>query len=51
MYGYICPYCGDHLDPGEHCECQEEKEESRKAIENLMIPDCNGQMTLKEAIA
>ena len=24
MYGYICPYCGDHLDPGEKCECRDE---------------------------
>lgn len=28
MYGYICPYCGDHLDPGERCECRNEKKES-----------------------
>lgn len=26
----ICPYCGAHLDPEEHCDCREteEKEES-----------------------
>lgn len=24
MYGYICPCCGDHLDPGEKCECRDE---------------------------
>lgn len=28
MYGYICSYCGDHLDPGERCECRDEKKES-----------------------
>ncbi len=27
MYGYICPYCGDHLDPGERCECRVKEEE------------------------
>ena len=21
MYGYICPDCGDHLDPGDRCGC------------------------------
>ena len=25
MYGYICPDCGAHLDPGEKCDCQEKK--------------------------
>ena len=32
MYGYICPYCGDHLDPGERCECREE------AVESMHVP-------------
>lgn len=22
-YYNICPYCGDHLDPGERCSCQD----------------------------
>lgn len=26
MYGYICPDCGAHLDPGEKCDCAEEKD-------------------------
>lgn len=26
MYGYICPRCGAHLDPGEPCDCEQEKE-------------------------
>lgn len=35
MYGYICPDCGDHLDPGEKCECRERHEEKlRKRIAN-----------------
>lgn len=21
-YYIVCPYCGDHLDPGERCDCQ-----------------------------
>ena len=20
-YYNVCPYCGDHLDPGERCDC------------------------------
>lgn len=22
-YARMCPYCGAHLDPGEHCDCRE----------------------------
>lgn len=22
-YYDTCPYCGAHLDPGEHCDCEE----------------------------
>lgn len=22
MYGWICPWCGGHLDPGERCDCE-----------------------------
>lgn len=25
-----CPYCGANLDPGEHCNCREEKTEEMK---------------------
>ena len=32
MQYYECPYCGAHLDPGEKCDCEEEREmiESRE---------------------
>ena len=26
MYFKICPECGVHLDPGERCDCQKDKE-------------------------
>ncbi len=26
MYYKTCPHCGAHLDPGERCDCQDEKE-------------------------
>lgn len=48
MYGYICPNCGDHLDPGEKCDCKEEKRE--RTLEHLLITDAEGQITLREAI-
>lgn len=25
MGNNICPYCGAHLDPGEHCDCRDEE--------------------------
>ena len=28
-YYRTCPYCGAHLDPGERCDCQDEKEPPR----------------------
>ena len=24
-YYWTCPYCGAHLDPGEHCDCREKE--------------------------
>lgn len=29
MYFTECPYCGATLDPGEKCDCVEEREESK----------------------
>lgn len=25
MHGYQCPFCGAFLDPGEKCDCMEQK--------------------------
>ncbi len=36
MYFNECPYCGASLDPGEKCDCQEEKEQKRKRIEESL---------------
>ena len=27
LYYKTCPYCGAHLDPGEHCDCTKERSE------------------------
>lgn len=51
MYYRECPYCGDHLDPGEQCNCREEKEEKTDKMLKLYISDSDGQMIIKEAIA
>lgn len=48
MYGYICPHCGDHLDPGEQCECRREKEERNSWISEMLSFDPDGQVVLKE---
>lgn len=29
-YFWTCPYCGANLDPGEHCECQEQEDINRR---------------------
>lgn len=29
MYDYICRICGGHLDPGEKCDCEEEKKKQQ----------------------
>jgi len=28
MYFNVCPHCGAHLDPGERCDCLQEKQKS-----------------------
>ena len=28
-----CPHCGANLDPGERCECQDKKEDSKESKE------------------
>lgn len=49
MYGYICPDCGRHLDPGEKCDCREERELEEKG--NKVSKDAesrkSGQMKIK----
>lgn len=51
MYYRECPYCGCNLDPGEHCDCRDEKEKKIEEMQKLYISDHDGQMVIKEAIA
>lgn len=39
-----CPVCGANLDPGESCDCQEEKELEAKKIQSMIKVEKNGQM-------
>ncbi len=53
MYGYICPECGAYLDPGETCDCVEEKErlndkkaEIQERLYQLMAEGEDGQLKI-----
>ena len=41
MYYIVCPKCGAHLDPGEHCDCRDEREEKlrKRLADNLRIQE------------
>lgn len=39
-YFNTCPDCGSHLDPGEKCDCQDEKEHT-KEIEQKETLKCD----------
>lgn len=34
-----CPLCHAHLDPGERCDCEDEKEQRKKIAEKLFKPE------------
>ena len=50
MYNYRCDNCGAYLDPGEWCTCHSTHEKNLRMVEELLEPDVDGQMTLKETI-
>lgn len=39
-----CPHCGANLDPGEPCDCQQEKEREERRREKLFFIENGGQM-------
>ena len=46
-----CPRCGAHLDPGEHCDCQANKEPvaakiTVKRADEMLRMEKNGQFRL-----
>ena len=53
MYGYICPDCGAHLDPGEICDCITERREHEKEnsdhvnmLKELLEEEASGQLRM-----
>ena len=47
MYYRECRWCGCTLDPGEKCDCQEEKKKKGNRLAELMESDRFGQLTMK----
>ena len=52
-YYNVCPDCGAHLEPGEHCDCKERREEllrlrqqTDKERGEYIIEENNGQLKL-----
>lgn len=44
MYFTICPRCGAHLDPGEHCDCETRKPEHRLDASKKIREEPDGQL-------
>lgn len=36
---YVCEYCGAYLDPGEKCDCQEEKKRKNAKYQKMVYED------------
>ena len=47
MFFRECPYCGCNLDPGEKCECWDQKQKKEDMLAELIESDQFGQMTMK----
>lgn len=45
-YYNTCSSCGDNLDPGEKCDCQERAEQLRKKYELITTVSKNGQINI-----
>lgn len=43
MYYNECPLCGANLDPGEQCDCQEEKK-SKKKLQLKKQSECRNRV-------
>lgn len=45
-YYKVCPRCNANLDPGEHCNCEQEREDrNRRIIEMYKAEKDTGQIT------
>lgn len=41
MYYNECPQCGACLDPGEHCDCEEERQRQTQRIMSMIRENKN----------
>ena len=46
MMNYQCELCGAYLDPGEHCDCTEEKEQKVQKLMDMLQMEKDGQFVL-----
>ena len=46
MYYDICPNCGAHLDPGEPCDCREEKRRAEERYDSMLIVGESNQLQM-----
>ena len=50
MYGWICPDCGCHLDPGEKCDCREERAREGKGNEYFSVTESGREWSDEDQI-
>ena len=44
MMNYICEHCGAYLDPGEKCDCMDEKKQREERLFAMMQEGADGQI-------
>jgi len=49
MYYNRCPECGANLDPGEPCDCKEERRWKEKEAAKMFVPSKDGQIVFRFA--
>lgn len=48
MYGRLCPLCGARLDPGEPCDCTDEKEKKSAPPQSVRPQEINPAISLSQ---
>lgn len=44
MMSYKCEHCGAYLDPGERCDCQDEKKQKVERLFSMITEGTDGQI-------
>lgn len=42
-----CPFCDSNLDPGEKCDCRDNKRNKEERLGAMLLCDKSGQITMK----